>query len=105
MRRRCSGVYSFSAVGSSGMILMIPPETLNSNRSPALIPAWRRTLAGTTRSVLFFTVTVIGVKLLGRDPMVGIRKRRRNRFEPELRERGAARRRRRGPPGLKEIAR
>ena len=36
---RCVGVYSSSAAGSFGMMLMIPPDTLNSSRSPILMPA------------------------------------------------------------------
>jgi hypothetical protein len=37
-----------------------PPDTLNSTRSPALIPAWRRTLGGTTKPALSVTVMVMG---------------------------------------------
>jgi hypothetical protein len=57
--RSCAGVYSSSADGSFGTILMTPPETLNSTRSPVLIPALRRTLRGTTNSFLDVTTTVI----------------------------------------------
>jgi hypothetical protein len=38
---------------------MIPPDTLNSSRSPTLMPARRLTLGGTTKpAVLLLTVTV-----------------------------------------------
>jgi hypothetical protein len=40
-------------------MVMVREETLNSSRSPGWIPAWRRTLGGTTSSALFLTVTVI----------------------------------------------
>jgi hypothetical protein len=43
-------------------MLTIPPDTLNSCRSPGLMPARRRTLGGTTKPVLFFTVIVIEEK-------------------------------------------
>src|SRR6266853_3369507 len=56
---RCSVVYSSSADGSFGTILITPPETLNSSRSPVLMPARRRTLRGTTKSVAGLTITVI----------------------------------------------
>src|ERR1035441_587374 len=39
MTRRCAGVYSSSADGSLGTMLMTLPDTLNSTRSPVLIPA------------------------------------------------------------------
>ena len=56
---RRAGVYSSSADGSMGMMLMIPPETLNSSRSPGLMPARRLTLEGTTSCFLSLTTTVI----------------------------------------------
>src|SRR5882762_2865895 len=59
MARRRAGVYSSSAVGSSGMMLMIPPDTLNSTWSPDFMPARRRTLRGTTNSSLDLTMTVM----------------------------------------------
>src|ERR1022692_3454478 len=61
MLRRCSGVYSSSAVGSLGRMVITPPDTLNSRFSPFRWPAFRRTDAGTTSGVLvlFLTVTVM----------------------------------------------
>ncbi len=41
------------------MMLMIPPETLNSTRSPGLIPALRLRDSGTTIGVFFFTTVVM----------------------------------------------
>ena len=41
------------------MMLMMPPDTLNSNRSPDLMPTCLRTLRGTTKSFLLFTVIVM----------------------------------------------
>src|ERR1035437_2736297 len=45
--RRCSGVYSLSAAGSFGWVLITPPDTLNSSSWPLLRPARRRTARGT----------------------------------------------------------
>src|ERR1017187_3462035 len=59
--RRCSGVYSLSAAGSFGWMLITPPDTLNSSSWPLLRPARRRTARGTTSGVLFLTVTVMEV--------------------------------------------
>ena len=42
-------------------MLITPPETRNSTLSPGFSPARRRTLGGTTKSALFFTVIVMGV--------------------------------------------
>src|SRR5438874_7142076 len=57
MTRRCAGVYSSSAAGSWGTMLITPPETLNSTFWPFLRPARRRTLRGTTSSDLLDTTT------------------------------------------------
>jgi hypothetical protein len=65
MMRRCAGVYSSSAEGTFGMMLMIPPDTLNSTVSPALKPAWRCTSVGTVSPVLFFPTAVIRRKIKG----------------------------------------
>src|ERR1035438_7019468 len=61
MTRRCSGVYSSSAAGSLGRMVITPPATLNSRSSPFRWPAFRRTEDGTTSGVLvlFSTVTVM----------------------------------------------
>src|SRR6267154_1118012 len=60
--RRCSGVYSSSADGSFGRILMTSPETLNSSLSPVLKPARRRMLRGTISSLLLLTVMVMKIQ-------------------------------------------
>ena len=56
---RCLAVYSSSATGGFGKMLITPPETLNSISWPFLRPACRRTAGGTTSGVLFLTVTVM----------------------------------------------
>jgi hypothetical protein len=43
-----SRVYSSSALGSLGTIVITPPEALNSSSWPLLKPALRRTARGTT---------------------------------------------------------
>src|SRR5216684_811841 len=57
--RRWAGVYSLSAFGTLGRIVITPPDTLISSLSPLLRPARRRTAGGTTSGVLLLTVTVI----------------------------------------------
>src|SRR5947199_4798438 len=66
MTRRWAGVYSSSAVGSLGTMLITPPDTLNSTFCPLLRPARRRTLRGTTRSDLVDTTTPMMDKALPR---------------------------------------
>lgn len=58
MTRRWSGVYSSSAAGRFGRIVITPPDILNTRSCPLLRPARRRTPGGTTSGVLLLTVTV-----------------------------------------------
>src|SRR5262245_2685788 len=63
--RRACGVYSLSALGSFGTIVITPPEVFTSSSCPRLNPARRRAAGGTTTGALFLTATVIGVGLTG----------------------------------------
>jgi hypothetical protein len=54
-----SDLVGLYVAGFAGAIVMVLEDTLNSKRSPLLIPALRWTLGGTTNSVLLFTVMVI----------------------------------------------
>src|ERR1039458_5677970 len=57
--RRCAGVYSSSAVGSLGRMVITPPDTLISISCPLLKPARRRAAGETAIGCLFLMATVI----------------------------------------------
>src|SRR5260370_9894299 len=59
MARRDGGVYSSSAIGTLGRMVIAPPDTLTSSSCPLLNPACRRAAGETTIDLLFLTATVI----------------------------------------------
>src|SRR6266568_5130224 len=76
MTRRWAGVYSSSAAGSLGTMLITPPDTLNSTFWPLLRPARLRTLRGTTSSDLVETTTPIIKRSRGQISFTLLRERR-----------------------------